>query len=80
MAQLPPLWFWAMNPRALAANDFCNGKDTSDVTFNNIQKLTAQDKKVKRVVYLYFGAITLAFGYLAFMTDTVCVLKSNITY
>jgi len=70
----PPLWKWAINPRARAANDFNAGKPHTEVTFNYIQKKTAHDIFTNRVVYAYFFCWILFFGYLAFVSD-VCIIK-----
>ena len=75
VAQIPPLWFWAMNDRAKAVNNFTKGIKTEKVSFNNMQSLTSKDKTVLRVGYAYFTAITLFFGYLALFSDATCVLK-----
>ena len=68
LAQIPPLWFWAINPRVQAVRDFCKGVPNSEVSFNLQQKQTARDKLTIRVVYSYFTLITLAFGYMAFFS------------
>ena len=64
LAQVPPLWFYAINPRVQAARDASVGKTNNEVSFNNIQKPTAKDKQIDLVVSIYFGAVTLFFGWL----------------
>lgn len=70
----PPLWKWAINPRARAANDFNAGKLNKEVSFNYIQPRTAHDIFVDRVVYAYSFCWLLFVFYLAFISD-ICNIK-----
>ena len=73
MTICPPLWKWAINPRAKAANDFNAGKVNKEVSFNYIQAKTPQDIFTDRVVYAYSFCWVLFIGYLAFVSDITIV-------
>ena len=73
MTICPPLWKWAINPRAKAANNFNAGKINKEVSFNYIQAKTPHDIFTDRVVYAYSFCWMLFFGYLALFSDLVLV-------
>lgn len=74
----PPLWKWAINPRAKATNDFNAGIINKEVSFNYMQPRTAHDKFTNKVVYAYSFCWLVFVGYLAFGTD-VCLIKPTIS-
>lgn len=76
LANLPPLWFWVMNPRIQAVKDHREGRENKIYGWNNITR-TKKDIFVERVVYAYFTLITLITGYFAFFTDLTCTLKND---
>lgn len=71
----PPLWYYCMNPRVEALNKFYDTGNKQKVpgkaSFSNLKcDLTAHDKFVKQLVWVYVSIITLIFGYYSlFATD-----------
>jgi len=74
---VPPIWFYIMNPRAQAANDFTRGIKNTYSSFNNMQVPTEFDIKSLRIGYVFFALITVYIGYFAFFSDATSVLKNQ---
>lgn len=74
---IPPLWFYCMNPRVDALNNFLNGKTKSgpgEASFTNLRsQLTEHDKWIKKVVWVYVSCLTVIFAYFCFVYEGLSV-------
>ena len=57
LAMVPPMWFYIVDPKVQAIEDYRDGKLNSKVSFNNMQKATEQDKKTEKELQLFFTIV-----------------------